>query len=320
MTTAARPQGRGGNRIEERSQKSKWSDISFLWLTRIFAFGVAAVLVFIGVEVAIDAWPAIQQYGLEFLHTSAWNPVDNNYGAWPMIYGTLVSSFIALLLAVPIGVGTAVFLSEDFLPPPVRTVLAFMVELLAAIPSVVYGLWGIFVLIPFLQPIGSWLHSNFGWFPLFRTQYIGPGMFPAALILTVMILPIITAISRDSLLSLPPHLRQAAFGMGATRWTAIFRVLIPAAFSGIVGGTMLALGRAMGETMAVTMLIGNSNDFNFSILAPANTIASLLANQFAEARDAQIAALMYAGLVLFFLTLVVNVLAEIIVQRVNPYK
>lgn len=320
MTTAARPQGRGENRIEERSQKSKWFDISFLWLTRVFAFGVAAVLVFIGVEVAIDAWPAIQQYGLEFLYTSAWNPVENNYGAWPMIYGTLVSSFIALLLAVPIGVGTAVFLSEDFLPPPVRTVLAFMVELLAAIPSVVYGLWGIFVLIPFLQPIGSWLHSNLGWFPLFRTRYIGPGMFPAALILTVMILPIITAISRDSLLSLPPHLRQAAFGMGATRWTAIFRVLIPAAFSGIVGGTMLALGRAMGETMAVTMLIGNSNDFNISILAPANTIASLLANQFAEARDAQIAALMYAGLVLFFLTLVVNVLAEIIVQRVNPYK
>jgi phosphate transport system permease protein len=237
-----------------------------------------------------------------------------------MIYGTLVSSFIALLLAVPIGVGTAVFLSEDFLPPPVRTVAAFMVELLAAIPSVVYGLWGIFILIPFLQPIGNWLHSNLGWIPLFRTQYIGPGMFPAALILTVMILPIITAISRDSLLSLPPHLRQAAFGMGATRWTAIFRVLIPAAFSGIVGGTMLALGRAMGETMAVTMLIGNSNDFNVSILAPANTIASLLANQFAEARDAQIAALMYAGLVLFFLTLVVNVIAELIVQRVNPYK
>jgi phosphate transport system permease protein len=320
MTTAAKAQKAGRNRIESRSQKSKWSDVSFLWLTRVFAFGVAAVLVFIGATVAIDAWPAIQQYGLDFLYTSAWNPVDNDYGAWPMIYGTLVSSFIALLLAVPIGVGTAVFLSEDFLPPPVRTVLAFMVELLAAIPSVVYGLWGIFVLIPFLQPIGSWFHNNLGWIPLFRTQYIGPGMLPAALILTVMILPIITAIARDSLLSLPTHLRQAAFGMGATRWTAIFRVLIPAAFSGIVGGTMLALGRAMGETMAVTMLIGNSNDFNVSILAPANTIASLLANQFAEARDAQIAALMYAGLVLFFLTLVVNIIAELIVQRVNPYK
>jgi phosphate transport system permease protein len=311
---------RDTKRIEPRSSQSHWVNDGFVWLTRIFAFGVAALLIFIGVQVGIDAIPAIQRYGLSFITTSAWNPVEDNYGALPMIYGTLVSSFIALLLAVPIGVGTAIFLSEDFLPRPVRTVLAFMVELLAAIPSVVYGLWGIFVLIPFLGPIGDWLHNHLGWFPLFQTQYIGPGMLPAALILTVMILPIITAISRDSLISLPPTLRQAALGMGATRWTAIFRVLIPAAFSGIVGGTMLALGRAMGETMAVTMLIGNSNDLNFSLLAPANTIASLLANQFAEAGDLQIAALMYAGLVLFGLTLIVNVLAELIVQRVNVYK
>jgi len=306
--------------IDPRSQQSQYINTGFVWLTRIMAFGVAAVLIFIGIEVAIDSIPAIQRYGLSFIATSAWNPVEDNYGALPMIYGTLVSSFIALLLAVPIGVGTAIFLSEDFLPKPVRTVLAFMVELLAAIPSVVYGLWGIFVLIPFLGPIGDWLHNNLGFIPLFQTQYIGPGMFPAALILTVMILPIITAISRDSLISLPPHLRQAALGMGATRWTAIFRVLIPAAFSGIIGGTMLALGRAMGETMAVTMLIGNANDLNFSILAPANTIASLLANQFAEAGDLQIAALMYAGLVLFVMTLIVNILAEMIVQRVNVYK
>lgn len=306
--------------IQSQSQQSQWVNTGFVWTTRIFAFGVAGVLVFIGIQVAIDAWPAIRRYGISFISSSAWNPIEDNYGALPMIYGTLVSSFIALLLAVPIGVGTAIFLSEDFLPKPVRTVLAFMVELLAAIPSVVYGLWGIFVLIPFLGPIGNWLHNNFGWVPLFNTRYAGPGMLPAALILTVMILPIITAISRDSLISLPPNLRQAALGMGATRWTAIFRVLIPAAFSGIIGGTMLALGRAMGETMAVTMLIGNSNDLNFSILAPANTIASLLANQFAEAGDLQIAALMYAGLVLFGMTLIVNMLAEMIVQRVNVYK
>ncbi|WP_017301611.1 phosphate ABC transporter permease subunit PstC [Nodosilinea nodulosa] len=312
--------GPKGKPIEARSQRSQWSDRSFTWLTRLMAFGVAAVLVFIGVQVAIDAMPAIRRYGLEFLVTSSWNPVDDAYGALPVIYGTLVSSFIALLLAVPIGVGTALFLSEDFLPRPVRTVLSFMVEMLAAIPSVVYGIWGIFVLIPFLGPIGDWLHQNLGWIPLFGTAYLGPGMLPAALVLTVMILPIITAIARDSLISLPPALRQAALGMGATRWTAIFRVLIPAAFSGIVGGIMLALGRAMGETMAVTMLIGNSNDLNISILAPANTVASLLANQFAEAGDLQIAALMYAGLVLFGLTLVVNILAEMIVQRVNVYK
>jgi len=306
-------------RIESRSSRSLWLDSGFKWLTHIFAIAVAALLIFIAIKVGIDAVPAIREFGLDFITTSAWNPVESSYGALPMIYGTLVSSFLALLLAVPIGVGTAIFLSENFLPSPIRTVLAFMVELLAAIPSVVYGLWGIYVLIPFLKPIGGWLHNNFGWFVLFQTDYIGPGMLPAAIILTIMILPIITAISRDSLVSLPPNLRQAAFGMGATRWTTIFRVLVPAAFSGIVGGTMLALGRAMGETMAVTMLIGNSNDLNFSILAPANTTSSMLANQFAEAQDLQIAALMYAGLILFGLTLIVNILAEIIVQRVKVY-
>ncbi|NJL56192.1 phosphate ABC transporter permease subunit PstC [bacterium] len=305
--------------IQSRSRSGELVDHGFIWLTRLLAFGVAAILILIGIEVGADALPAIQRYGIEFLYTSAWNPVESAYGALPMIYGTLVSSLIALLLAVPIGVGTAVFLSEDFLPSAIRNVLAFMVELLAAIPSVVYGLWGIYILIPFLKPIGSWLHNNLGWFFLFQTEYVGPGMFPAAIILTVMILPIITSIARDSLISLPSPLRQAAMGMGATRWTTIFRVLIPAAFSGIIGGTMLALGRAMGETMAVTMLIGNANDLNFSLLAPANTIASLLANQFAEASDLQIAALMYAGLVLFGLTLVVNVLAELIVRRVNVY-
>ncbi|HIK45645.1 MAG TPA: phosphate ABC transporter permease subunit PstC [Leptolyngbyaceae cyanobacterium M65_K2018_010] len=305
--------------IPPRPPVSLWLDRSFVWATRLFAFGVVGVLVYIAIVVGLDAQPAMERYGLAFLTTSAWNPVNDTYGALPMIYGTLVSSLIALLLAVPIGVGTAVFLSENFLPPTPRLVLNFMVELLAAIPSVVYGLWGIYVLIPFLKPIGAWLHSHWGWIPLFSTQYLGPGLFPAGIILTVMILPLITAISRDSLVSLPPTLRQAALGLGATRWTAIFRVLIPAAFSGIVGGTMLALGRAMGETMAVTMVIGNSNVLSPSLLAPANTIASLLANQFAEARDLQISALMYAGLVLFGLTLIVNVLAEWIVSRVKYY-
>jgi phosphate transport system permease protein len=305
--------------ITPRSQKSLWADRSFIWITRALALAIAAILILIAIEVGINAWPAVQEFGFSFLVDSAWNPVDNQYGALPMIVGTLESSLIALLLAWPIGVGTAIFLSEDFLPQSIRTVLAFMVELLAAIPSVVYGLWGIYVLIPFLQPIGEGLHSNLAWIPLFSTQYVGPGMFPAAIILTVMILPIITAVSKDSLTSLPPELRQAALGMGATRWTTIFRVLVPAAFSGIIGGTMLALGRALGETMAVTMLIGNANNLNFSILAPANTIASLLANQFAEADGLQIAALMYAGLVLFGLTLIVNMAAAWIVRQVKVY-
>lgn len=300
-----------------RSQAEKSLDISFIWLTRSLGMGVALILLAIAITVAIRALPAIQEFGLGFLFTNVWNPVKDEYGALPMIYGTLVSAAIALLLAVPLGVGTAIFLSEDFIPLPVRTTLVFLVELLAAIPSVVYGLWGIYVLIPLIRPLGLWLHSTFGWLPFFSTPPVGPGMLPAGIILAIMILPIITAISRDSLASLPPDLRQASLGLGATRWTTIFRVLIPAAFSGIVGGIMLGLGRAMGETMAATLLIGNSNQLSLSLLAPANTIASLLANQFAEASGLQVAALMYAGLVLFALTLIVNILAELIVSRVR---
>lgn len=305
--------------IQPRTTLESSLDQVFIWVTRFFALAVAGVLIWIAVQVAIDAMPAIQKYGLRFLIDSSWNPVEDEYGVLPIIYGTIVSSAIALLFAVPIGVGTAIFLSENFIPLSLRTTLIFLVELLAAIPSIVYGIWGIYVLIPFLRPIGNWLHNNLGWLPIFSTRYVGPGMLPASIILVVMILPIITAISRDSLSSVDPNLRQASMGMGATRWTTIFRVLIPAAFSGIMGGIMLALGRALGETMAVTLLIGNSNRLTFSILAPANTIASLIANQFAEASGLQIAALMYASLVLFFLTLIINVMAELIVQRVKSY-
>ena len=238
-----------------------------------------------------------------------------------MIVGTLVSSVLALFIAVPLGVGTAIFLSENFIPKKVVTPLTFMVELLAAIPSVVYGLWGIYVLLPFLEPIEAILGRYLGWIPLFsipdNVRAGGPGMFPAVIILSVMILPIITAISRDSLASLPPDLRQASLGLGASRWATIMRVLIPAAFSGIVGGVMLGLGRAMGETMAVTMLIGNANSIKVTLFAPANTIASLMANQFAEASGLQLSALMYTGVILFALTLIVNILANWIVNQIK---
>jgi phosphate transport system permease protein len=302
---------------QSRSSLEKTIDQGFIWLTRLFAWGVIVVLLLIGLPIAEKAIPAIQQFGLGFLFNSAWNPVTSQYGAFPMIYGTLVSSFIALLFAVPLGLGTAIFLSEDFIPLSIRTALTFLVQLLAAIPSVVYGLWGIFVLIPFLRPFQMFLFQNFGWIPLFGTSPAGPGMFPAGVVLAIMTLPIITAISRDSLASLPPDLRQASLGLGATRWVTIFRVLIPAAFSGIAGGIMLGLGRAMGETMAATMIIGNSNNMRVSLFAPANTIASLMANQFPEASGLQVSALMYAGLVLFALTLLVNIAAEWIVNQVK---
>ncbi|ABA22093.1 phosphate ABC transporter membrane protein 1, PhoT family [Trichormus variabilis ATCC 29413] len=303
--------------IKSRSEADRSLDRGFIWLTRIFALAIAGTLLWIALQVTIAAWPAIKEFGIGFLAKSTWNPVNNDYGVLPQVYGTIISSFIGLLIAVPIGVGTAVLLSEDFLPVKVRTVLVFLVELLAAIPSVVYGVWGIFVLVPITTNIGRWLHSSLGWLPLFSTPPTGPGMLPAGIILAIMTLPIITAISRDALISVPPSLRQASLGLGATRWETIFQILIPSAFSGIVSAVMLALGRAMGETMAVTMLIGNSNNISLSLLAPANTISSLLANQFSEASGLQVAALMYAALVLFVLTLAVNILAEFIVLRVK---
>ncbi len=305
---------------DQRSLQERLLDGSFLWLTRIFAFAVAGVLLWIAAIVSLRAWPAIQELGLKFLTTSAWDPVNDQYGVLPMIYGTLMSSAIALLIAVPIGLASAIVLSENFLPVSLRTILTFWLELLAAVPSVVYGLWGIYVLIPFLGPIGNWLHRHFGDLPLFATRYIGPGMLPAGLILAIMVLPIFATISRDSLAALPDQLRWGSYGVGATRWQTIFSILMPAAFSGIVGGAMLALGRALGETMAVTLVIGNNNDLNFSLLAPANTISSLLANQFPESRGLQRASLLYAGLVLFVITLIVNILAELIVRRVRKYQ
>ena len=302
-----------------RTETEKRLDRIFVIVTRTCAAGMWVLVIAIAIAILLSSIPAMQQFGLGFLVRSNWNPVSGRetYGALPMIYGTLVSSMIALAIAVPLGLGTAIFLNEDFLPRQLRNLLIFLVELLAAIPSVIYGLWGIFIVIPIMKEVGNWLYNYFGWFPLFSTPPIGPGVLPAGIVLAIMILPITTALSRDSLAALPPDLRQAAMGLGATRWGTIFRVMIPAAFTGIVGGIMLALGRAMGETMATTMIIGNSNDFSFSLLAPGNTIASLLANQFAEAKGLQVSALMYAALVLIVMTLIVNVAAQWIVQRVK---
>lgn len=289
-------------KIEPRSGIERSLDNTFYWSAKILAFAIAGVLIWITIQVWIAAMPAIKEFGLGFLTTSSWNPVNSQYGVWPAIYGTLVSSFIALAISVPIGLGVAIFLSEDYLPPIVQRIVVFLVELLAAVPSVVYGLWGIFVLIPFLKSF---------------TPLRGPGMLPAALILSVMILPTIAAISRDSIINVDSGLRQAAVGLGATRWEAILQIILPAASSGIIGGIMLALGRALGETMAVTMLIGNSNKVNLDVFAPSNTVSSLLANQFAEASGLQVAALMYAALILFFITLVVNILAQLLVTRLQ---
>jgi len=302
-------------KLRHRPFSEKLIDSGFQNLVALLALTVAIILFGIFLIVGMQSWEAIQAFGLNFIINSRWDPVQNEYGAFTAIYGTLLTSILALILAVPLGVGTAIFLTEDFIPAKIRTLISNMVELLAAIPSVVLGLWAIFVLEPMIRPALELIHQLLGWVPFFSTTPSGPGVMPAVLILTIMLLPIITAISRDSLNQVPEDLRQAAYGVGATRWTAILKVMIPAAISGIIGGVMLALGRAMGETMAVTMIIGNQTSFNISWFAPGNTIASMLANQFGEAGELQMSSLMYAALVLMAITFLVNVVAQWIVQR-----
>ena len=292
-------------------------DGGFRILAIVLASVVAMVLLAILIVVFWGSLDSMGRYGWSFLVTSNWNPVKDEYGAFTAIYGTLLTSLLALLIAVPLGVGTAIFITENIIPLRIRTLIGLMVELLAAIPSVVLGLWAIFVMEPFIRPFLEGLHNTLGWLPLFSTDPMGPGITPAVLILVVMILPIITAISRDSLNQVPMKLRQAAYGVGTTRWGAILNVMLPAAISGIVGGVMLALGRAMGETMAVTMIIGNSNTFSWSLLAPGNTISAMLANQFGEADGSQVSSLMYAAFILMILTLAVNLLAQWLVKRLS---
>jgi phosphate transport system permease protein len=303
--------------LRRRPPAEKLVDLGFRQLTLLLASTVAIVLLGIFLTVFQGAREAIAAFGLSFITTSNWDPVTEQYGAFVAIYGTLVSSLLALLIAVPLGVGTAIFITEDLIPTALRDAIGLMVELLAAIPSVVLGLWAIFVMEPAIRPALNLLHTLLGWSPFFNTVPQGPGMAPAILILVVMVLPIITAISRDALNQVPIELRQGAYGVGTTRWGAIFSVILPAAISAITGGVMLALGRAMGETMAVTMIIGNALNFDISLLAPGNTIASMLANQFGEADGIQVSALMYAALILMVLTFSVNVAAQWSVRRLS---
>jgi phosphate transport system permease protein len=313
----ARPSSPDAFTLRHRPLRERLLDLGFHRLAVALASMVGLVLFAIFLTVMHGSREAIASFGFSFLTNSAWDPIKGSYGAFTAIYGTLVTSLLALLIAIPLGVGTAIYITEDLLPFPIRKAIGSMVELLAAIPSVVLGLWAIFVMEPFLRPVFTALYERLGWLPFFSTPPQGPSMLPAILILVVMLLPIITAIARDSLDQVPEDLRQAAYGVGSTRWQAIINIILPAAISGIAGGVMLALGRAMGETMAVTMIIGNSNTFSLSLLAPGNTIASMLANQFGEAEGLQVSALMYAAFLLMLLTVVVNICAQWIVRRLS---
>ena len=245
-------------------------------------------------------------------------PNRSIFGVAPFLNGTATSSLIALTFALPLGLAIAIFLSEDFLPLPVRQFVRFTVEMLAAIPSVVYGLWGIFVVIPLVQAFGSWAVVAFKNIPVLNTIFAPPAygnsMLTASLVLALMILPTIMAISRSALVAVPGTLREGAYALGSTRWEAIFGVILPTAAPGIVAATILALGRAMGETMAVAMLIGNSSRLTWSLLSPAGTLAGLLANQFGEAEGLQVSSLMYAALLLVVLTLFVNIAGEAVLR------
>lgn len=290
----------------------------FRFFCGVAAVATVATLAWMIGEIAWQSWPSIQKFGLGFIVNNRWMPSRDIYGVLPFFIGTGVTSLIAILISLPLGLAIAIFLSENFLPPPIRQTIRFTVEMLAAIPSVVYGLWGIFVVIPIVREFGKWALVNFKHVPVLETLFAPPAYgtstLTASLVLALMILPTITAISRAALVAVPSTLREGSYALGATRWETIFRVLLPAAAPGIVAASILALGRAMGETMAVAMLIGNSTRLTWSLLSPSGTLASLLANQFGEASGLQVNSLMYTALLLMLLTLAVNMAGEVVLR------
>jgi phosphate transport system permease protein len=287
-------------------------DRGFRFLAVASAWAILALVAYIIWEIGGQALPAFQDYGLGFLTSTTWDVNKEQFGILPEIWGTLYSSLLALLIGGFFGVIVAIFLTQEFLPPQLAFVFRTIVELLAAIPSVVFGLWGIFVVIPAIRPLANWLHAELSWIPLFGSSLSGPGMLPAAIVLAIMILPTIAAVSQDALQRIPYRVKEAAYGMGATRREAIMKVMLPTASTGIFGAMVLGFGRALGETMALAMLIGNSNQISLSLFAPANTLASLLASNFPEAGQIEIEALMYAATALLMITLVVNLIGTTI--------
>jgi phosphate transport system permease protein len=314
-------------------------DRLFRGTTLAVAWATVLLVVYIVWHIGAVATPAIQKHGARFLVGTTWDANRGEFGILPAIVGTLYSSVLGMAIGSVFGIAIAIFLSEGFLssgldaaikalglsdrrglarlPDLTESFLRITIELLAAIPSVVYGLWGIFVVIPLVRPVADWLNSHLGWFPPFSTPLSGPGLLPAALVLAIMVLPTISAISRDALIEVPPKIREAAFGLGATRWEAILAVIVPTASTGIFGAMILGFGRALGETMALAMLAGNANVISWSVFSPANTLAALLANHFPEAGKLEVGALMYAALVLLAITLAVNIVGTLILQRAN---
>ena len=311
------PGARTKSVLKERRELHYGDRIFSLWV-RVSAYSLIGLLVLIAGFLLYRAWPAVVTFGWSFVFTSEWDPVRDIYGALPVIFGTVVSSLIAMCISVPLSIGIALFLNE-LAPRRLARVVGFLIEMLAAIPSVVYGLWGIFVLAPWLRTVVEpFLAKTLGFLPLFQGPPYGVGMLASGIILAIMITPTISSLSREVFRAIPRSYREAAMALGATRWETMVISVLKSARSGIMGATILGLGRALGETMAVTMLIGNRAQISASLFAPAQTMASVIANEYAEATsDIHLAALAEVGFVLFVVTFVINVLARLMVWRMN---
>jgi phosphate transport system permease protein len=312
-------------KVAERARalgKLRLGDAVFRNVTRLAAIAVLALLGGVIVALVIGAWPAFETFGFSFLTSQSWNPVTEQFGALAPIYGTLVTSLIAILIAVPFGLLIALFLTE-LCPMWLRRPIGIAVELLAGIPSIIYGIWGLFVLAPFLQVhVQPALISTFGNVPVLSSLFAGPpygiGVFTAGLILAIMVLPFITSISRDVFEAVPPVLKEAAYGLGCSTWEVMRHVVLPYTRVGVIGGVMLGLGRALGETMAVTFVIGNAHRITPSLLAPGTTISASIANEFAEAiGEVYTASLIALGLILFIITFIVLAIARLLLARIE---
>ncbi|MFW5736443.1 MAG: phosphate ABC transporter permease subunit PstC [Halanaerobium sp.] len=289
-------------------------DKLFYKSSRLFGWSlVVLIILMLGVMFSFS-WPAMKEFGFRFIISRTWNPVTDNFGALPFIYGSLITSVISLIIAIPLGVGSAIFLTE-IAPKKIRQPLGFVIELLAAVPSVIYGFWALFVLTPMIRDyIQPFLSEYLGFLEFFQGPMNGVGILAAGIILAIMILPIITSITRDVLEAVPKEQRQAMLAMGATRWETIWHIVLPYGKAGIIGAIILAFGRAVGETMAVTMVIGNVNRISYSFFAMGNTMSSVIANEFSEAvSNLHLGALVELGLVLFAITLILNIIARILI-------
>jgi phosphate transport system permease protein len=298
-----------------------WDNV-YRFLTRAAAIGVLVILGGVMVSLLIGALPALQEFGVSFLTEQRWNPVTEKFGALAPMYGTVVTSFIAMLIAVPVGLMIAMFLTE-LCPKWLRRPIGIAIELLAGIPSIIYGIWGLFVFAPFLQDtLQPFLIAIFGNVPILSSLFEGPpygiGMLTAGLVLAIMVLPFITSISRDVFEAVPPVLKEAAYGLGCTTWEVVRYVVLPYARVGVIGGVMLGLGRALGETMAVTFVIGNAHRISSSIIAPGTTISATIANEFTEAvGDLYTSSLIALGLILFVITFIVLAVARYMLLRIE---